>query len=173
MTNRGLKAFGAAFAAAGLMMMTTSAHADVKCRSTLSKESAKLTQSIAKILQKCEQSIEDGRALNADALRLSIPALVIERGKPFELLLVPRLPLAAIDGALMLQRLDESGNPSTGPVEPLPVSYQGAPVSTLRLVMPALAQAGLYRLSFDGQPQGTTDVKFAVVDFAAATESKA
>src|SRR5262249_32874899 len=36
-------------------------HADLKCRSTLNKESAKLTQSIAKIIQKCEQSIADGK----------------------------------------------------------------------------------------------------------------
>ena len=62
MTKHGMKGLGAALAAASLMMMTaTSAHADVKCRATVAKSSAGLTQTIAKILQKCEQSVHDGK----------------------------------------------------------------------------------------------------------------
>ncbi len=61
MMNRGKKVFGVAFATAGLMALAASAHADVKCRSTVSKESAKLTQAIAKTLQKCEQTVHDGK----------------------------------------------------------------------------------------------------------------
>jgi hypothetical protein len=55
------KVLGAALAAAGLVASATGAHADVKCRQTVNKESAKLTQSIAKILQKCEQKVLDGK----------------------------------------------------------------------------------------------------------------
>ncbi len=59
MTNR-MKALGAVFAAASLMM-GTSAHADGKCRAAVSKASAALTQAIAKNLQKCEQAVHDGK----------------------------------------------------------------------------------------------------------------
>lgn len=58
MTTRVL---GAAFAVAGLVASATAAHADIKCRQTVAKESAKATQAIAKILQKCEQSVLDGK----------------------------------------------------------------------------------------------------------------
>jgi hypothetical protein len=61
MTKRGMKVFGAAMATASIMVMTSSAHADIKCRSTVAKESAKLTQAIAKTLQKCEQAVHDGK----------------------------------------------------------------------------------------------------------------
>lgn len=61
MTNRGMKGLGAALAAASLMMMATSAHADVKCRAAVAKASAAATQSMAKALQKCEQGVHDGK----------------------------------------------------------------------------------------------------------------
>ena len=59
MTNR-MRALGAVFAAASLMM-ATSAHADVKCRAAVAKASAGLTQAIAKSLQGCEQAVHDGK----------------------------------------------------------------------------------------------------------------
>jgi hypothetical protein len=62
MTNRTMKAIGvAALATGSLMMMATSTRADVKDRSTVAKESAKLTQAIAKTLQKYEQAVHDGK----------------------------------------------------------------------------------------------------------------
>ena len=61
MTKRGIRALGAAVATASLLLMTTSAHADGKCRAALSKGSSALTQAIAKILQKCEQGVHDGK----------------------------------------------------------------------------------------------------------------
>lgn len=57
MNKRGtMRVLGAALAAASLLSLAGTAEADVKCRATVAKESAKLTQAIAKILQKCEQS---------------------------------------------------------------------------------------------------------------------
>jgi hypothetical protein len=56
-----MKALAAAVATASFMMMATSAHADGKCRAALSKGSSALTQAIAKILQKCEQGVHDGK----------------------------------------------------------------------------------------------------------------
>ena len=53
------KALAAACAAAGVIVLAaaTPASATTKCRATVAKESAKLTQGIAKILQKCEAGV--------------------------------------------------------------------------------------------------------------------
>src|SRR5436190_8184775 len=59
MTKRGMVTLGAALATASIMLISTSAHADGKCRTALTKGSAALTQAIAKILQKCEQGVHD------------------------------------------------------------------------------------------------------------------
>jgi hypothetical protein len=57
MNKRGtIRVLGASVAAVSLLSLAGTAQADLKCRSTVAKESAKLTQAIAKILQKCEQS---------------------------------------------------------------------------------------------------------------------
>ena len=62
MRQRGWHALGAAMATAGtIMLATTTARADVKCRAAVVKGSAALTQTIAKILQKCEQSVHAGK----------------------------------------------------------------------------------------------------------------
>jgi pimeloyl-ACP methyl ester carboxylesterase len=114
------------------------------------------------------QSIEQGLVADPDALRLSMPTPVIERGQAFELLLVPQVAVGQIDGELVLRRLNDDGQAGASPPEALAeVSYQGAPVSTLRLTMPALANRGLYQLRFEGQPVTTRPLRFAVVDFAA------
>ena len=55
------KMLGAAVAAAVFVASATAAHADIKCRQTMNKSSSKLTQAIAKILQKCEQQVHDGK----------------------------------------------------------------------------------------------------------------
>jgi hypothetical protein len=59
--RRTWKALGVALGAALMIASATSARADVKCRQTVTKESSKLTQAIAKTLQKCEQSVHDGK----------------------------------------------------------------------------------------------------------------
>ncbi len=64
MNKRGtLMALGAALAAATVVATTTVAHADIKCRQTVAKESQKLTAALAKILQKCEQAVHDGKLM--------------------------------------------------------------------------------------------------------------
>ena len=111
------------------------------------------------------QAIEQGLMPDPDALRLSMSTQVIESAKAFELLLIPRKPVGHIEGALVLRKLGGDGDPAPGPGEALAdVTYQGAPVSTLCLTMPALAD-GLYQLTFEGQPVNTAPIRFAVVDF--------
>lgn len=63
MNSTGLKTLAAALAGASLMAMlaTPAAAAGDKCRATVAKESAKLTQAIAKILQKCDQGVLAGK----------------------------------------------------------------------------------------------------------------
>ena len=78
------------------------------------------------------ESIESGKTLDPDALRLSIPTQVIECGKSFELLLVPRLPLASIEGVLTLHRLDDKGDPAAVASEPLALSLPSRSRSEMR-----------------------------------------
>src|SRR5262249_33006534 len=61
MTKRGIQTLVVALASASLMVMATSAQADVKCRSAVVKGSASATQAMAKALQKCEQGVHDGK----------------------------------------------------------------------------------------------------------------
>src|SRR5262245_8305544 len=58
-TRATTKLLGAALAVTGLLAMSTAAHADIKCRRTVAKQSAKATQGIAKIMQKCLQGVLD------------------------------------------------------------------------------------------------------------------
>src|SRR5689334_21098290 len=58
-TRATTKMVGAALAVTGLLAMATAAHADIKCRRTVAKQSAKVTQGIAKIIQKCQQTVLD------------------------------------------------------------------------------------------------------------------
>jgi hypothetical protein len=60
-TRATTKLLGAALAVTGLLAMSTAAHADIKCRRTVAKQSAKATQGIAKIIQKCQQAVLDGK----------------------------------------------------------------------------------------------------------------
>lgn len=114
------------------------------------------------------ESVDRTQESDPDALRLSMPTQVIECGKGFELLLVPRAPVQKISGELVLRKLTEEGLLAAGPSEPIAeVNYTGAPVSTLRLSMPALSSRGLYELKFEGEPTTSKALKFAVVDFAA------
>ena len=63
MNSTGLKTLAAAVAGACLtaMLATPASAAGDKCRATVAKESAKLTQAIAKILQKCDQGVLAGK----------------------------------------------------------------------------------------------------------------
>ncbi len=76
------KVLGAVVAAASFAASATTVHADIKCRQTLAKESSKLTQAIAKTLQKCEQAVHDGKLTgpcSADAK--TIDAITKAKGK--------------------------------------------------------------------------------------------
>ncbi len=62
MNKHAMRMLGAATAVLGLVATVAPAHADVKCRGTVAKESSKLTVTIAKILQKCEAAVQAGKA---------------------------------------------------------------------------------------------------------------
>src|SRR3954451_15961880 len=63
MNSTGTKMLAAAVAGAGLiaMLATPASAGGDKCRATVAKESANLTQAIAKILQKCDESVRAGK----------------------------------------------------------------------------------------------------------------
>jgi len=61
MNKHSMRMLGAATAVLGLVATVTPAHADVKCRATITKASASLTQAIAKILQSCEAGVQSGK----------------------------------------------------------------------------------------------------------------
>ncbi len=52
-----------AVVAAGVLMMASTADATEKCRAAVVKESAKITQAIAKSLQKCEEGVRTGKII--------------------------------------------------------------------------------------------------------------
>jgi hypothetical protein len=58
-TNGMIRMFGAL--AASVLLMASTADATVKCRAALVKESGKITQAIAKSLQKCEEGVRAGK----------------------------------------------------------------------------------------------------------------
>jgi hypothetical protein len=61
MSKRGtLKALGAAFAVT-VIASATAAHAGIKCRVTVAKQSANVTAAIAKVLTKCEAGVHAGK----------------------------------------------------------------------------------------------------------------
>ncbi len=47
--------------AASVLLMTSTADATVKCRAAVIKESGKITQAVAKLLQKCEEGVRAGK----------------------------------------------------------------------------------------------------------------
>lgn len=49
--------------AVGILMMASTADATVKCRAAVVKESGKITQAIAKMLQKCEEGVRTGKVV--------------------------------------------------------------------------------------------------------------
>jgi pimeloyl-ACP methyl ester carboxylesterase len=97
-----------------------------------------------------------------DPLRLSIAKPIIESGKDFELLLVPPVPSAPLNGTLVLQKLREDGSKEGPTQEASRVQYMGPPVSSLRLTMPPIGVPGWFELQFIGAPTNSTPIQFAV-----------
>ena len=76
--------------------------------------------------------------------------------------MIPGRPANKIVGALWLQRLTEDGLAAAEAEEISAISYTGPRVSRLRLLMPAVSNAGLYQLQFAGDPANSDHLKFAV-----------
>ena len=108
--------------------------------------------------------LTDEAERDAGAIRMSIATPIVHCAKEFELLLVPHSPIPSIDGQLSLQKLKEDGTPAAAPEEMAKVSYQGPRVSWLRLLMPAIAQPGLYQMVFTGTPAMSDPLQFAAVE---------
>jgi hypothetical protein len=103
-----------------------------------------------------------GADLPTDPVRLSVPSPIIEYGQEFELLLIPPMAVPGIDGVISVQALNVDGTPQGGSEDLAPISYSGAPVSNLRLMMPAFAEPGWYQLTFVGAPRDSEPLRFAV-----------
>jgi hypothetical protein len=63
--NGMIRMLGATVAAGVFMMTASSAEATEKCRAAVVKESAKITQAIAKSLQKCEEGVRTGKIVGS------------------------------------------------------------------------------------------------------------
>jgi phospholipase A1 len=112
--------------------------------------------------------------VQTDAVRVSLTSPVVECHHDFELLLVLATPVPAIAGRIVVYVLDAQGAAPAGrpPSTLAKVDYAGAPVSRLRLLLPALATGGLYQIQFVGQPGNSPAASFAAVDFPQAARSR-
>lgn len=100
-------------------------------------------------------------------LQLSTDAQVYQPGQPIELVLTVVDPVddigraPSIEGVLRLQMVDEAQN-DMGAQREIPVTAIGGEVSSLTLYLADIQEAGLYLLSFSGDPAAAADIAFAV-----------
>ena len=103
-----------------------------------------------------------GRTETDEGLQLSMATPVVEAGHGFELLLVPSGDVERLAGRLVIHRLAQDGKAVDAGEDLTRVSYEGPAISRLRVRMPALAEPGLYRMSFVGTPARSDPLPFAV-----------
>ena len=108
-----------------------------------------------------------GLAKATEPIRHSIPTRITRCGREFELLVMPAEAEANLTGVLTLQRLKEDGTPAAVAEAMSNVTYQGPPLSRLRLTMPPVANPGLYEIAFAGVPAGSQPLRFAVASVSA------
>lgn len=68
-----------------------------------------------------------------------------------------------IEGHLIVERTDEEGVTETV-IDEQPIRYEGAEISSLKLVLSQMTEAGLYRLRFEGEPAMPDPLAFAVTE---------
>lgn len=95
---------------------------------------------------------------------LSVQSVVLTRDRKIEVLIVPAVPLAHIEGSLVLERTEDPATPFTAFRPPVPVHYEGPELPSVRLSLPPTGLNGLYRLSFVGAPHVGRPAQFAVTD---------
>lgn len=102
----------------------------------------------------------------APTLMISVKSRFFHQGDAIELLLVPRSAATEIDGRVVFEAVSAAGGHSSVAVDPLPVRYRGPEVSYLPLTVPAgtLSKAGVYRVSFSGQPSSEEPTHFILAN---------
>lgn len=103
-------------------------------------------------------------SLTAAGATLSVQRITLLRTEVVELLIIPGAPAATIQGNVILERTDNGEAGFVGAGAPVPVSYSGPPTPSLRLHIGPIAEAGAYRIRFEGTPIATEPVMFAVTD---------
>ena len=68
----------------------------------------------------------------------------------------------AINGVILLEAAGADGKFKPADVRQIPIAYAGPPTERLTILVPAIGQAGLYRLRFKGTPQAVGAAAFAV-----------
>lgn len=96
-----------------------------------------------------------------ETLDLSVQAPIIPKTREIELLLICAVPVFEIKGEVRIERTEDPAEPWVTFRAPVPVVYTGPPLSHLRLLLPATAQSGLFRITFIGQPGGSDPALFA------------
>jgi hypothetical protein len=98
---------------------------------------------------------------------LIVRDLVVTRGTPQAVLLVPDRPLERLRAELLLERAEPAEPPVFAPVDaPMRLDYQGAAMTQLQLFVPATAlqEKGLYRLRLTGGAVSPEPASFVVQD---------
>ena len=80
-----------------------------------------------------------------------------------ELLILAPAPTSAISGEVVVEFTADETAPFAPLGEPVPISYEGAPVGQLRVLLAPRPTPGHYRLSFAGSPSSSAPVLFSVV----------
>ena len=99
----------------------------------------------------------------AAMLDLSVQALVLRPNEEIELLILSPAPTSAISGEVVVEFTADETAPFAPLGEPVPISYEGAPVGQLRVLLAPRPTPGHYRLSFAGSPSSGAPVLFSVV----------
>lgn len=103
-------------------------------------------------------------SLAGGAFELSVQSPILPKAREIELLLISAVPVTEIKGEVRVERSDDPSSPWVTFRPPVPVTYSGAPLSQLRLLLPETGQSGLFRITFTGQPGGTDAVMFAACE---------
>ncbi len=102
-------------------------------------------------------------------MTLSVEAPVLSVGSDIETVLSITPAALSSDGSrrlqvageLLLERFEDE-TVRTSPVASFPLDYEGPPIDRLCLILPALNEAGHYRLRFTGKPETTDEALFSV-----------
>lgn len=99
-------------------------------------------------------------------IALSLDTPVQEQGMDIELVLAPAAPMGRCIAAVMAQPIDETGRPLGEATTLEMISYAGAPIDRLRVLLPGIEEPGHYRLSLAGAGLTAAPVVISVMQAA-------